>query len=75
MVVVAVDADDARAVDRRVQNFSGLEVGGNEDAGFETLLRGLRGDGIGQIAGGGAAYGFKTEASRAQPGRSRPRGL
>ena len=64
VVVVAVDAHDARAVDGGVQDFGGLEIGGNEDAGVEALLRGLRGNGVGKIAGGGAADRFKSKAAR-----------
>ena len=64
VIVVAVDAHDARAVDGGVEHFGGLEVGGDEDAGVETLLRGLRGDGVGEIAGGRTADGGEIEAAR-----------
>ena len=64
LVVVAVDANDARAIDGGVQNFRGLKVGGDEDAGVEALLRGLRGDGVGEVAGRGAADGLEAETPR-----------
>src|SRR6266851_4424332 len=51
VIVVAVDAHDARAIDGGVEHLGGLEVGGNEDARVEALLSGLRGDGVGEIAG------------------------
>ena len=61
VVVVAVDADEARAVDQRVEDLGGLEIGGDEDAGLEAEARGLRGDGVGEVAGGGAADGVEAE--------------
>src|SRR5258708_38408154 len=64
VVVVAVDAHDARAIDRGVEHLGGLEVRRNEDASVETLLCGLRGDGVGEIAGGRAADGGEIEAAR-----------
>ena len=38
-----------------------LEVGGDEDAGLEAEAGGLGGDGVGEVAGGGAAYGLEAE--------------
>ena len=75
VVVVAVDAHDARAVDGSVQNLGGLEIGGNKDAGVEALLRGLRGHGIGKIAGGGTAYGFEIQNAAQPPAPWPPRDL
>ena len=69
VVVVAVDADDARPIDRGVQNFRRFEIGRNEHAGVETLLRALRRNGIGEIAGGRTADGFEPKASRRGQGR------
>src|SRR5439155_10729328 len=69
VVVVAVDAHDARAVHRRIENFRRLQVGGNEDAGVEPLLRGLRGDGIGEITCGGAADGGEMKTARSGESR------
>ena len=68
MVVVAVDADEARAVDQRVEDFGGLEIGGHEDAGFEAKARGLCGDRVGEVAGGGAADGVEAEVARVGEG-------
>ena len=51
MVVVAVDADQAGTVDEGVQDLGRLKVGGDQDRRSEAEARGLRGDGIGQIAG------------------------
>ena len=64
MVIIALDADDAGAVDGGVQNFGGFEVGGDKDAGVETLLSGLGGYSVGEISGGGAADGLKFKPSR-----------
>jgi len=49
VIVVAIDAHDARAVNRGVEDLGGLEVRGNEDASVEALLRGLRSDGVSEI--------------------------
>ena len=68
MVVVAVDADEAGAVDQRVEDLGGLEVGGNEDAGLEAEARGLGGDGVGEVAGRGAADGGEAELLRVGEG-------
>ena len=64
VVVVAVDADQARAVDLGVEDLGGLEIGGDEDAGLQAQTRRLRGDGVGQVAGRGAADGVEAEGLR-----------
>src|SRR5215475_1837083 len=64
VIVVAVDADDAGAVNGGIQNFGRLEIGGDKDAGVEALLGGLRGHRVREVAGGGAADSFKLEAAR-----------
>src|SRR5437660_8874993 len=69
MIVVPVNAHDARAVDRGVENFRRFKVGGNEDAGVESLLRGLCGNGVGEIAGGGAADSGETKSARRRESR------
>ena len=68
MVVVAVDADETRAVDLGVEDLCGFEVGGNEDAGLEAEAGGLSGDGVGEVAGGGAADGLEAEPARVGEG-------
>ena len=65
LVVMAFDGDDIRAVNERVQNFALLQIRRNENVGFQSGARGLGGDGIRQIAGGGAGDGVKTEFLRA----------
>ena len=62
MVVVAVDAHQRGAVNLRVENLRGLEVGGNKDVGLEAQARGVRGHGIGQVAGRRAADGIESES-------------
>ena len=64
VIVVAVDAHDARAIDGGVEHLGRLEVGGNEDASAKALLCSLRGDGVGEIAGGGAAYRGEIKSAR-----------
>src|SRR6202008_778740 len=64
VIVVAVDAHDARAVDGSVEHFGRLEIGGNKYTGVESLLRGLRSDGVRKISCGGAADSFKAKAAR-----------
>ncbi len=44
VIVVAVDADQARAVDKGVEDLGGLEISGDEDGGLEAQACGLRGD-------------------------------
>jgi len=69
VVVVAVDTNNARAVDGGIEYFGRLQVGGNENASIEALLRGLRGDGVGEIAGGGATDGGEIKAARSGESR------
>ena len=61
LVVIAGDAHQARAEDVRAEHLGGLEIGGNEDPGLEAHARRLRGDGVGEIAGGGAAHDLEAE--------------
>ena len=68
VIVVAVDANEAGAVDLGVENLCGLEVGGDEDGGLEAEAGGLRGDGVGEVAGGGAADGVEAELARVGEG-------
>src|SRR5437016_13592320 len=69
MIVVPVNAHDARAVDGGIENFRGLQVGGNEDAGVESFLRGLSCNGVGQSAGGRAAGGGRMNTARSRERR------
>ena len=61
MVVVAVDTDEAGAVDLGVQNLCGLKIGRHENGGLEAETSGLRGNRVGEIAGRGAPDGLKAE--------------
>ena len=61
VVVVAVDADQRRAVNLGVENLRRLEIGGDEDVGLEAEARGVRGNGVGQVAGRRAADGVKSK--------------
>src|SRR6266481_2010913 len=63
VIIVAVDAHDARSVNRGVEHLGGLEVGRNEHAGVEALLRRLRGDSVGKVAGRRAADGGEVETT------------
>src|SRR5437667_10714546 len=69
VIVVPVDAHDARAVDGGVENFRRLEVSGDEYAGVKSLLGGLRSDGVGEITGRGATD--RSEMDSARSGESR----
>src|SRR5262249_37474899 len=69
VVVVAVDADDAAAVNGGVQHFGGLEIRREEDGGVEALLRALGGNGIGEVAGRRATDGLEPEALRSRKRR------
>src|SRR5713226_2536885 len=77
VIVVAVDAHDARSVYRGVQDLGGFEVGGDKDARLQTLLGGLRSHGIREISGGAAAHGLEPKAAcgrRRTAARSLPAG-
>ena len=54
-------ADQSRAIHRGPNDLGGLEVLRNEDPCLETGPRRLSGDGIRQIAGGGAADRVESE--------------
>jgi len=64
VIVVAVDADEARAVDEGVEDLGGLEIGGHQNAGLNAEAGGLRGDGVRKIASGGAADGSESKLAR-----------
>ena len=73
LVVIAGDGEDVRAVDQRAQHFALLQVGRNEDIGLEAAFGGVRGDGVGEVAGGGAGDGIVAELARFGQGAARPR--
>ena len=54
VVVVAVDRDQVGAVDAGREDLLLLEVGGHEHVGLEARGSGVGGDGVGEVAGGGA---------------------
>ena len=62
---MALDADDVRAVDERVDNLALLQIRRNEHVGFQSGRGGVGGDGVGQIAGGRAGDGVETKFARA----------
>ena len=64
VVVVAVDADEARTIDQGVEDLGGLQVCGHQDAGLEAKARGLGSDRIGEIAGRRAADRVEAELAR-----------
>ena len=65
LVVSAVDADDIRAINERAEHFALLEIGGNEDVALQAGRGGVGGDGIGEVAGGGAGDDLEAEFPRA----------
>ena len=64
-IVVAFDPDDLGAVNQRVHHLALFEVGGNKDVGLQSGSGGVRGDGVGQIAGRSAGDGGETQLARA----------
>ena len=64
MVVVAVDAHQARAIDLRVENLGRLEIGRHKDVRLQAEARGLRRDRVRQVAGRGAADRGEAEGLR-----------
>ena len=63
-IVVAFDANDLRAVNQRIHYLALFEIGGNEDVSLESGGGGIRGDGVGQVAGRGASDCVKAEFTR-----------
>jgi len=61
VVVIAIDANQGCAVDLGVENLGGLKIGRHQDEGFEAQACGLRGNCVGQVAGGGAADRVKSK--------------
>src|SRR5260370_35714878 len=57
MVVVAVDADEARTVDEGVEDLGGLEVDGDEDGGLQVEAGGVSGERVREVAGRGTTDG------------------
>ena len=70
-----MDADDVRAVDERAEHLALLEIGGDEHVAFQTRAGGVGGDGVGEIAGGGAGHDFETRARARGSARRRRRDL
>ena len=64
LVVVAVDGDQGAAVDRGGDELACLEVARREDAGAQPGPGGRRGNGAGEVAGGGAADRGEPELLR-----------
>src|SRR5260370_33061187 len=62
VVVVAVDANKARAVYLGVENLCGLEIRRHENAGLDAETGCLRGDRVGEVAGGGGTDSLKAKA-------------
>ena len=44
--------------------FAGFQIGGDENEGLQAETRGVRGNGVGQVAGGRAADRVKPEGLR-----------
>ena len=63
VVVAAVDAHQLRAKHLRAQNLRRLEIGWNEDPGFQSFAGRLRSHRIRQIARGRASDGIEAEAA------------
>ena len=61
VVVVAVDRDQPRAVDRCRRDLALFEIVRNQNERRQSGRRRVRSDGVGQIAGGGASDGFEFE--------------
>ena len=69
-VVVAFDPDDFRAVNQRIHHLALLKVGRNEYVGFQSGCGGVRGDGVGEIAGRSAGDRGETQLARATQGHA-----
>jgi len=62
---MAFDGDDVGTVDERVENLALFQIGRDEDVALQTSARGIGGNGVGEVAGGGAGDGLETEFLRA----------
>ena len=63
-VVMTFDGDHVRAIDERVDDFSLLQIGRDENVSFQAGGGRIGGDGIGEVAGGSASDGLKAEFPR-----------
>jgi len=61
LVIGAFHGNEGRRVYERGDDLAALEVRGNEDVGLESSLGRVRGDGVGQIARGGAGHRVEAE--------------
>ena len=68
VVVVAADLHEPRPEHERRHDLARLEVVGNEDDGAEPRGGGVGRDGVGEVAGRGAADGVEAELDRARDG-------
>src|SRR3990172_4611528 len=81
IVVAALHGDERRAIDSRTHDLPLLQVGRDEDAGLHAGARGVGGDAVGEVAGGGAGQGIELELAGYAAGDGddavleRPRGV
>src|SRR5260221_11228537 len=61
VIIIAGNTAKRRAIDLRAPPFGWLQVGRDEDTCFKAGAGSLRGDGVGQVAGGRAAPHLETE--------------
>ena len=64
VVVVALDRNDVAAVDRGGDDLALLEVRRDEHVAAQPGVRGVRGDGVGEVAGGRARRDLEPELER-----------
>src|SRR5207249_10759301 len=64
IVIVAVDRDQRRLIDRGADDLARLEIGRDEDAGAQAGLGGVRRDRAGEVAGRGAGQRIEPELER-----------
>ena len=61
LVVGAADADDVGAEHQGAEHLGGFQVGGDEHVGLQPGRGGVGGDGVSEVAGGGAGHGVEAE--------------
>ncbi len=64
MIVVAVNANQVRAIDLRVEDLRRLQVRGDENVGLQAQARRAGGHRVGQVAGRRAAHGVESKSLR-----------
>ena len=64
MVIVTIDANQRCSIDLGVEDLGRFKIARHENVGLQAKARGVRGDGVGKIAGGRTADGLEAKGLR-----------